>query len=102
MRVHALGVYRMTGTSKKSGNAYDMAKLVIQVPVEVVAMQSMKRVGYGYGAKELDLDVDCLAKFGAFQFPCDLDLEIGSRVSSFGLEAIVTGATKPVPMQRAA
>lgn len=92
MRVHALGVYRMTGTSQKSGNAYDMGKLVIQVPVEVVATKNMKRVGYGYGSKELDLEVESLQKFSQFQFPCDLDLEIGSRVSSFGLEAIVTGA----------
>lgn len=92
MRVHALGVYRMNGTSKKSGNAYDMAKLVIQVPVEVVANQNMKRIGYGYDSKELDLEAESINKFAQFQFPCDLDLEIGSRVSAFGLEAIVTGA----------
>jgi hypothetical protein len=92
MRVHALGVYRMNGTSKKSGNAYDMAKLVIQVPVEIVATQTMKRVGHGYGAKELDLEPEALAKFGQFSYPCDLDLEIGSRVSAFGLEAVVIGA----------
>lgn len=102
MRVHALGVYQMTGISKKSGNPYNMAKLVIQVPVEVMANATMKRVGYGYGSKELDLEPEALVKFSQFQFPCDLDLEVGSRVSSFGLEAIITGAAKPVPVQRAA
>jgi len=104
MRVHALGVYQMTGISKKSGQPYNMAKLVIQVPVEIVANASMKRLGFGYGSKELDLEPEALQKFSQFQFPLDLDLdvEVGSRVSSFGLEAIITGATKPVAMARAA
>lgn len=100
MRVKALGVYRMTGISKKSGNSYDMAKLVIQVPCEIVATQTMKRIGHGFSAKELDLEVDALDKFAQFQFPCELDVEVGSRVSSFGLEAIITGATRPVVAQR--
>lgn len=102
MRVHALGVYQMTGISKKSGQPYNMAKLVIQVPCEVVANANMKRSGFGYSAKELDLEPEALPKFSQFQFPCELEVEVGSRVSSFGLEAIVTGATKPVPMARAA
>lgn len=102
MRVHALGVYQMTGVSKKSGQPYNMAKLVIQVPCEVVANANMKRLGFGYGSKELDLEPEALQKFSQFQFPCDLDVEVGSRVSSFGLEAIITGASKPVPMARAA
>jgi len=102
MRVHALGVYQMTGISKKSGQPYNMAKLVIQVPVEIVANATMKRLGFGFGSKELDLEPEALQKFSQFQFPLDLDVEVGSRVSSFGLEAIITGATKPVPMGRAA
>lgn len=102
MRVNCLGVYQMTGISKKSGQPYNMAKLVIQVPCEVVANANMKRLGFGFGAKELDLSPDALPKFSGFQFPCELDLEVGSRVSSFGLEAIITGAARPAPVARAA
>ena len=102
MRVHALGVYQMAGISKKSGQPYNMAKLVIQTPVEIVANASMKRLGFGYGSKELDLEPEALQKFAQFQFPLDLDVEVGSRVSSFGLEAIIAGASKPVSVARAA
>lgn len=92
MRVLALGAYRMTGTSKKSGAAYDMAKVVIQVPQEVTANQNMRLVGHGFNTKELDLEPEALAKFSAFPFPCELDLEVGSQVGMRGLQAVVTGA----------
>lgn len=102
MRVHCLGVYQMTGISKKSGQPYNMAKCVIQVPCEVVANANMKRLGFGYSAKELDMEPEALQKFSQFQFPCALDLEVGSRISSFGLESIITGAKLPAAVARAA
>lgn len=62
----------------------------------------MKRLGFGFSAKELDMEPEALQKFSQFQFPCELDLAVGSRVSSFGLEAIITGATRPAAVARAA
>ena len=93
MRVTAKGAYRMSGTSKKSGANYDMANLIIEVPQEVVANATMKRIGYGHGVKELAIEPDCIQKFASFPYPCQLDLEVGQKVGFRGLEAIIVGAT---------
>lgn len=102
MRVNCLGVYSMTGISKKSGQPYNMAKCVIQVPCEIVANANMKRLGFGYSAKELDMEPEAVQQFSQFQFPLELDLEVGNRVSPFGLESIITGAKRPAAVARAA
>lgn len=91
MRVKALGAYRMTGTAKASGKPYDMGKLVIQVPVENMAMAKMQRVGYGSTTNELDVLPEAIAKFN-FHFPCELDLEVDQQLQFGRLQAIIVGA----------
>lgn len=104
MRVTALGAYMMKGTSKKTGSAYDMAKLIIRVPVESVATANMQRAGYGYTVNELDLDPQSLSKF-AMNFPpegIELDLVVGSEIRFGRLQSIITGCTRAQPLQKAA
>jgi hypothetical protein len=89
----------MKGTGSKTGNAYDMAKLVIVAPVEIVNSAKMQKSGYGYQTHELDLEPQALAKLN-FHFPpegLELDLIVGSEVRYGKLQAVITGATKVVP-----
>jgi hypothetical protein len=103
MRVTAFGAYRMKGKSAKTGNDYDMAKLVIRAPVENVVKPNMQMMGYGFVTKELDLEVEALSKFN-FNFPpegIEIDLIVGSTIEFGRLKAIITGCTK-VPAIKAA
>lgn len=104
MRVTALGAYRMKGTAKKSGAAYDMAKLVIRVPIENMATAAMQRMGYGFTVNELDMEAEALGKFN-FTFPpegLELDLEIGNIVRFGKLQSIIVGCKKVQPLKSAA
>lgn len=103
MRVTALGAYFMKGTAQKTGKAYDMAKLVIRTPIEIVANPNMKRGGYGNTCTELDMEPEALKKF-AFDYPpegIELDLEIGSQVQFGRLQAIIVGCKKAEKLKAA-
>ncbi len=102
MRVSALGVYRMKGKSKSSGNDYDMAKLIMTKPFEHFANANMVRSGFGLTTAELDMEPEAVNRCSTIHFPCEVDLEIGVRVSDFGrLESIITGV-RPVSVKAAA
>lgn len=96
MRVTALGAYRMKGIAKKSGAPYDMAKLVIRVPIDTAATQTMQRAGYGFTVNELDMLPDAIGRFG-FSFPpegLELDLEVDNIVEYGRMKAVIVGAKK--------
>lgn len=96
MRVTALGAYFMKGTAKKSGAAYDMAKLVIRTPIEIVATPTMQKGGYGFQTTELDMEPGAVKDFN-FNFPpegIELDLIVGAKVQFGRLTSIITGCEK--------
>lgn len=106
MRVQVRGAYRMSGTAKKSGNAYDMIRLVIEKPQETTATATMKRVGCGKDQQEFEMTEGAFTKLmelgltpGQFPIPCDL--VIGSKIGFRGLESIIE-EVKPVPVAKAA
>lgn len=96
MRVTALGAYSMKGIAKKSGAAYEMARLVIRAPQETTATATMQRVGFGYGTNELELDPQALQKFNMPYGPegVELDLEIGNVVQYGRLQSIIVGCKR--------
>jgi hypothetical protein len=63
MRVIALGAYRMSGVSKKSGAPYEMAKLITRAPLDTFSSSTMSRVGYGFSVNELDIELVSFSKF---------------------------------------
>lgn len=91
MRVQARGAYQMKGTSKTSGNAYDMFNLVIETRQETVNRPTMTRIGLGLDQKELQMTPECFAKIQAknIPFPCACDIVVGSQVGFRGLEAVI-------------
>lgn len=102
MRVQARGAYQMKGTSK-TGNAYDMYMLVIEIRQETVNRPTMTRIGLGLDQKELTMTPEGFAKVQAknIPFPCACDLVVGSQVGFRGLEAVIDDVI-PVPAVKAA
>lgn len=104
MRVTALGAYRMKGIGSKSGAPYDLAKLVIRVPIEQTTTKTMQRAGYGATVNELDMLPDAINKFN-FDYPPEglvLDLEVDNIVEFGRMKAVIVGAKKVAPVAKAA
>lgn len=102
MRVHAIGVKRMSGIGKESGRAFDFSQLEILRPLEVVASEKFTLQGYGYETTKLDLANDALPKFVDVRFPAVLDLVVSTEPGRQGLRSVVTGFTRAADLKTAA
>lgn len=96
MQVMAIGVFRMTGKSKDTGNPYDFAQLMYLKPIEPVARESMTLRGFGYEVAKCDLANDALEKFNQVGFPARIEIETDTIPGRSGFRTIVTGF-KAVP-----
>lgn len=106
MRVQVRGAYRMSGTAKKSGSAYDMVRLVIEKPQETTATATMKRIGIGKDQQEFEMSEAAFKQLQDLgltpgQFPIACDLVIGHKMGFRGLESIIE-EVRPVPVAKAA
>lgn len=102
MRVHAIGVKRLSGIGKESGRQYDFAQLEILRPMEPVAKKEFRLMGYGFETSKLDCAPDCLDKFRDFRFPCVLDLAVETIPGRNGLRSVVVGARPAADVKAAA
>jgi len=96
MQVMAIGVFRMSGKSKETGNPYDFAQLMYLKPIEPVARETMQLRGFGYETAKCDLANDALEKFNQLPFPARIELETDTVPGRNGFRTIVTGF-KAVP-----
>jgi hypothetical protein len=95
MKALVIGVTRMTGTSKKTGRPYDMARCHVLQPCQIGGTQETMRAGFGFQAAELDLRPDAITKFGNMKFPVELELITGSEMMFGRLITIVEGFAPP-------
>lgn len=72
MKLNVLGVKRISGTSSKTGNDFDMCNLLGIVPVQTGGGKAVRIEGYGYEVAELPLDQSALALFAGIKFPSSL------------------------------
>lgn len=91
MRVHAVGVYKMSGLAKQTGNPFEFAQLVVLVPVEIAASAKFNKEGFGLEAQTVDIDSKLLNKFSGVPFPCDIELTTDQVVGRKGIETVITG-----------
>lgn len=91
MKLNVCGVKRVQGTSKESGNPFDMPRLFALVPVEAGGGAKFQVTGYGFELAEINLDPACLPQFAAIKFPAVLELVMDSRPFRGKLEMFVTG-----------
>lgn len=92
MKLTVLGVKRIEGNAKTTGNPFDMCRLFAMVPIEVTGAGSKVTVhGFGFELAEVNLDPDALPKFKDVRFPAQLELLTDSRPFRGKLETVVTG-----------
>jgi hypothetical protein len=97
-----IGVTRMSGTSKKSGRPYDIARVLVLQPVQVGGSEQTMRAGFGFAAAELDLRPDALPKFSQVKFPAELELITGNEMMFGRLVTVVEDFRTPAAVARAA
>ena len=93
MKIQVLGVKRMSGTAKESGNPFDMGSLLAIVPIENVSNAKFSVQGYGYETGEMLLDPECIKQFESFKYPCSLELTMEIVNYRGKISQIVTGTT---------
>lgn len=90
MKIHAAGVQRIQGTSKK-GSPFDMCNLITLVPVEPVVSEKISITGHGYKVVELAVDPLALPQFAGMKFPSTIDVELEPRPRMGKYETTVVG-----------
>lgn len=99
MKIQVLGVKRMSGTAKESGNPFEMATLLAIVPIENVSGSKFSVQGYGYEVGEMLLEPDCIKQFESFKFPCALELSMELVNYRGKISQIVTGTSTVPPVK---
>lgn len=91
MKTTVIGVKRVKGIGKESGNPYDMCRAICLSPIEPMSGEKMSIQGFGYEVAEVNLDPEALPAFGNLKFPCHLNLEVEPRPYRGKLEVFVVG-----------
>lgn len=90
MKLHVLGVKRLSGTSK-AGNQFDMATLVGLTPVDTGARGSIRVEGFGFDVAEIQVAPEAVQQFSGIKFPAMLELETEARPYMGKFETTVVG-----------
>lgn len=91
MKANIIGVTRMAGTAKKTGRPYDMARVYVLQPTDVVANDSFTKTGYGYVSAELECRPDAVARFADLKFPATVELITENDMQFGRIITVVTG-----------
>ena len=90
MQFNVVGVKRIEGTAKASGNPFDMCRLYAMVPIE--GAEGKTRVtGYGMEVGEMDLDPAVLGDFAKIVFPAKLELKTEQSFRMGEFKTVVVG-----------
>lgn len=107
MKMTVLGVKRIEGTAKATGNPFDMCRVHCVVPIEVSSGKT-RVSGYGFEQGEMELDPAALLKFEGLHFPLQLELQVEQRFVYGEFRSIVVGVVaasadvKPTVLQKQA
>lgn len=79
MQLNVLGVKRVKGVAKASGNDFDMYMLIVRVPIEKREPSEKSKLlvdGAGFESADIELAPEALPAFKALDGRYPLDLEI--------------------------
>ena len=99
MKTQVLGVKRMHGIAKESGNPFDMASIFVIVPIESTKSERFSIEGFGYETGEMPLEPEALKQFENFKFPCALELTLEPVLYKGKISQVVTGTTSTAPVK---
>jgi hypothetical protein len=90
MLFQVVGVKRIVGIAKASGNPFDMCRLYALVPIESGAGK-ITVTGSGFEVGEMDLDPDAMPAFAAVTLPARLELKTEQAFRMGEFRTVVTG-----------
>lgn len=90
MKVMVFGGMHMCGKSKRTGAAYDMARLYVASDCTDKAAEGYTRVGVGYEAAEVDCEASVILALKGVAFPAVLELVTDMRMMGGKLVPVVT------------
>lgn len=93
MKVNVLGVKRIQGKAKETGNPYDICTLLAVLPIQTGPAGPATISGYGYEIGEMTLDPEALPQFSNHKFPAMLELTIEPVLYRGKIEQLVVGTT---------
>src|SRR5574338_169276 len=94
MKVLVFGVVEMVGTSKKTGAAYQMRKLLIGSPVGNAPKDSYTRRAAGSECSELECEEQVVDALLSMRFPVVLNVETDMRPIGGRLAPIAVGVSE--------
>lgn len=101
MDVMVIGVVRMSGKSKETGNPYDFTTLHYLKPVDPVGKESFQLRGYGYEVSKAEVINDAFERFSQLVYPCRVELIVDTVPGRNGFRLMVIGF-KPAQNSKAA
>jgi len=93
MQAIAIGLSKMAGTSKGTGNQYEMHRLTIIIANKNVSSAKFNKVGLGYEPMDLPVAEVAFPKLQSLIFPCRIDLTMDHEPRGGKVEAVVAGFT---------
>lgn len=90
MQFQVIGVKRIEGNAKATGNPFDMCRLYALVPIEQ-GSGKVKVTGYGLEVGEMELDPACLEAFSKIQLPAKLELKTDQAFRMGEFRSVVIG-----------
>lgn len=97
MKTQVLGVKRMHGIAKESGNPFDMASIFVIVPIEPTKSEKFSIEGHGYEVGEMPLEPDVIKQFENFKYPCALELTLEPVLYKGKISQVVVGTSTVAP-----
>lgn len=94
MKMTIIGVKRITGIAKASGNPFDMCHVIGLVPIEVRAGGKLSLDGAGSETMEIPLDISALSEFKQLKYPAVVDMSVEPRPRNGKVESVVVGILK--------
>lgn len=92
-----LGLSKMNGKSQKTGNQYEMHRLLIAIPAKNVTSGSFNRFALGYETMDLDVSESAFPVMAGLTYPCRAELRMDHEPRGGKLVAVVGGVVgKPV------
>lgn len=90
MQIQVIGVKRVQGNAKATGNPFDMCRLYALVPIEPGAGK-VTITGFGLECGEMELDPGALPEFAKIQLPARLELKTEQKFIMGEFRSIVVG-----------
>lgn len=102
MKCTVIGIKRVSGVSSKTGNDFDMPRVLVLSEIRPMSKKDLKIEGFGYEISEIACDWSIADQFSKLKLPCSVDLQTDAQPVMGKFETVVVGVKTVQPVQSAA